>query len=163
MSDALVTYLRDHLAGSVAAVELLDRLAAAHEGTPFGRFVAMLHAEVAEDQGTLESLLHELGAGESRVRHAAAWLSEKAARLKLRVVGTDERLGRLEALETLALGILGKRGLWRALGAAVKTPGAPAPLRRLDLVRLESRAQAQYDRVEVERLAAARAALGAPA
>jgi hypothetical protein len=163
MTDALVTYLRDHVAGSVVALELLDRLAAAHESAPFGRFAAALHAEVAEDQATLEALLDELGAEESRTRNAAAWLSEKAARLKLRLGGDDARLGRLEALETLALGILGKRGLWRALGAAAEVPAAPAPLRRLDLTQLEARAQAQYERVEVERLAAAREALGTPA
>jgi hypothetical protein len=60
----------------------------------------------------------------------------------------------LEALETLALGIQGKAGLWRAL-AAVHVPQA----RPLDLAALEQRALKQFERVEAMRLQSARAAL----
>ena len=53
------------------------------------------------------------------------------------------------ALEALALGIHGKRSLWRALAAASKViPG----LRALDYAELENRAVEQSDRVEAKRL-----------
>jgi hypothetical protein len=48
------------------------------------------------------------------VRDLGGWLAEKAGQLKL--LFDDPKhgtLGRLEALEFLELGILGKRGLWR--------------------------------------------------
>ena len=43
----IATYLNDHLAGSVAALELLEHLEAAHAGTPLERFVAELRVDVA--------------------------------------------------------------------------------------------------------------------
>lgn len=156
--DTLTTYLNDHLAGSVAAIELLDHLREFSKGTERERLFTALQSEIEEDRTVLKGLLHELGGKESRVRNAAAWLTEKLgeAKLKLDDSGSGE-LRLLEALESLGLGILGKAGLWRALEMAREA--VPA-LRTLDFVRLKSRAMAQYDRVEAERLHAARTALG---
>jgi hypothetical protein len=112
---------------------------------------------VEEDQQTLQSLLGEVGGEESRVRQAAAWLTEKLVQAKLRLdePGSGE-LQTLEALETLALGIQGKAALWRAL--AVASVHAPQ-VRHLDFATLEKRAQNQYHRVDGLRLQAAPAAL----
>jgi len=63
----------------------------------------------------------------------------------------------LEALETIALGILGKLALWRALGAAADLV---PQIRNLNLDQLERRAQAQHARLELERLKVARTAFG---
>jgi hypothetical protein len=65
-------------------------------------------------------------------------------------------LARLELLETLAMGIHGKRAVWRAL--RVVAPKHPA-LSGLDLDLLERRAVEQLDRVEEWRLEAAREVL----
>jgi hypothetical protein len=155
--EGLITYLNDHLAGSVAALELLDHLIRLQRGTEGERALAAVRTEVEEDQQTLQSLLSEVGGKESRVRQAAAWLTEKLAQAKLHL--DDPGSGEfqiLEALETVALGIQGKASLWRALAAAaVHVP----QVRHLDFAALEKRAQNQFQRVDSLRLQAAPAAL----
>jgi hypothetical protein len=155
--DSLITYLNDHLAGSVAALELLDHLIRLQQGAAVEQALAAVRTEVEEDQQTLQSLLHDVGGKESRVRQAAAWLTEKLGQAKLRLddPGSGE-LQVLEALETLALGIQGKAALWRALGAA---SAQVAPARHLDFAALEERAQNQFQRIDRLRLQAAPVAL----
>jgi hypothetical protein len=155
--DGLITYLNDHLAGSVAALELLDHLIRLQPGTAGERALAAVRTEVEEDQQTLQRLLHEVGGKESRVRQAAAWLTEKLGQAKLRLddPGSGE-LQLLEALEALALGIQGKAGLWRAL--AVASAHLPQ-VRQLDFAALEARAQDQFRRVDGLRLQTAPGAL----
>jgi hypothetical protein len=155
--EHIATYLNDHLAGSEAALELLEHLEAAHTGTDLGRFAAELRADVAADRQELETLMGRLHVAESRTRKVTAWLAEKATQLKLRMddpSGGEFRL--LESLEALSLGIEGKGGLWRALAAAAED--APA-LQIADYARLERRAEEQRGRVEVERLKAAKRAI----
>jgi hypothetical protein len=93
------------------------------------------------------------------VRKAAAWLTEKLGEAKLRLDDPgDGQLRVLEAVETLGLGIQGKLALWRALAAvADRLP----KLQRVDFARLEQRAIQQHQRVEGQRLQAARLALTA--
>ena len=157
MSDPLATYLHDHLAGAVVAVNLLEALRGQHAGEPLGQFAAELLVEVEEDRAVLRGLAQRVGAGSGALKGAAAWLSEKVSRLKLRRRSAGE-LGAFEALEALALGILGKLALWRALAVAA---AADARLRGVDFDHLGTRAQAQHARVEEYRLEAARAALRA--
>jgi hypothetical protein len=157
-TEGLTTYLNDHLAGSVVAIELLDHLREISRGTERERLFAALRAEIDDDRAVLLGLLRQLGGKESRMRKAAAWLTEKLGEAKLRLddPGSGE-LGLLEALESLGLGILGKLALWRALEAAREHV---PELRKTDFVRLQSRAQTQHDRVEAERLRVARTAFG---
>ena len=157
-AEILATYLNDHLAGSVVAIELLDHLRQLAKGPEQERLFTVLQSEIEEDQKVLQGLLRGVGGKESRVRKAAAWLTEKVgeAKLKLDDSGGGE-LRLLEALETLELGILGKLALWRALGVAADLV---PQIRQLDLGRLEGRAREQHDRVETERLKVARAAFG---
>src|SRR5215207_8028329 len=153
MSNAvLTTYLNDHLAGSVAALELVEHLLR-HEGANQQSY-ATLRTEIEEDQQTLRQLLAELGGKESQVRKAAAWLTEKLGQAKLRL--DDQGDGDLRALEALGLGIQGKLSLWRALGSVA---GTIPQLERLDLPRLQRRAVEQFERVDKLRIQAARAAL----
>jgi hypothetical protein len=156
-STILTTYLNDHLAGSVAALELLDLLSTSRPTSDHHQFTA-LRAEIEEDQRVLQQLLERLGAKESRVRKAAAWLTEKMGQAKLKFddPGSGD-LQTLEALETLGLGIQGKMGLWRALSAVA---GTVPEIGGLDYPRLQQRAKDQFDRVEQLRLQAARSALG---
>jgi hypothetical protein len=155
-NSILTTYLNDHLAGAVAAVELLKHLLTFHSGADRDRLSQLL-AEIEEDQRVLQQLLRQLGGKESQVRKAAAWLTEKLGRAKLRFddPGSGD-LQVLEALETLGLGIQGKLSLWRALAAvAERVP----QLGSLDLQRLQQRALDQFERVDRLRLQVARAAL----
>jgi hypothetical protein len=158
-SKTLRTYLNDHLAGSVVALELLDHLADLHPDPDRKRFFTGLRAEVEEDQKVLQLLLEKVGGKESTVRKAAAWLTEKIGQAKLQLDDLgDGQLRALEAIEALGLGIQGKLALWRALAAvADRVP----QLQAVDLVRLEQRAVQQHERVEARRLQTARVALTA--
>ena len=152
----LTTYLNDHLAGSVGALELLDHLAAQPPGPADTAFFRGLREEIAAEQAQLKTLLRALGSDESGVRKAAGWLAEKVTRLKLRWDDPgDDGLRHFEALEALALGISGKLSLWRALAAVA---GEVPRLQSLDLERLQRQSEDQHAAVERRRLAAARAA-----
>jgi hypothetical protein len=148
--------MKDHFAGSVAAVELLNHLISSHREKGHEQFFVRLRDEVSEDQEVLQGLLHDLGASDGRLRNATALLSEKLARIKLLLEDpSGDQLGRLEKLEALALGIEGKRALWRALLAVAEV--IPA-WHEVDFVRLDQRADDQRKRVEVRRIEAARQA-----
>jgi hypothetical protein len=154
--EALRTYLNDHLAGSVMAIELAERTIRENDGTPIAAGLSRVLEEIREDQAVLRRLIERVGAEESPIKKAGAWLAEKAGRWKLG--GTDEpgELSRLEVLEVLTTGIHGKQGLWRALRVAVPRH---EELRGLDYDLLESRAIGQHEQVEEMRLEAAKAAL----
>lgn len=150
----LSTYLNDHLAGSVGALELLDRLIEVYQGKPLEGFFRDLRNEIDADQETLKELIANLGEKESTVRKAGAWIVEKLSRAKIQLSETREgEMGLFLALEGLALGIHGKRSLWRALAAASETA---SHLRGPDCATLEKRAVEQHDRVDAKRLEVAR-------
>lgn len=155
----LSTYLNDHLAGSVAALELIEHLAENSPDTALETFFAQLQADVSADQAVLRDLMHTLEIKESTTRKAGAWLVEKLGRVKLGLSGNETGgIGLLQALEGLALGIAGKQLLWRALARASETT---PQLRGPNYAELEERAAAQRDSVEGRRLAAAQVAFRA--
>jgi hypothetical protein len=152
-SNHLHTYLNDHLAGSVAALELLDHLIKQYEGESLGIFFRDLGTEIRADQETLRSLVGKLGAEESSLRKAGAWIAQKFSKIKIGAANAEDSFGLLQALEALALGITGKKLLWRSLDAiALHVP----KLQGTDFGRLEMRAEEQIARVEAERLRTAR-------
>ena len=155
----LHNYLNDHLAGSVAALELLDRLIETYREKPLEHFFRNLREEIQQDQEQLKELMQKLGAKESTARKAGAWLAEKLSRAKIELGEAAEgEMGLLLALEALVLGITGKRSLWRALQAGSRTM---PKLGRLDYAGLEKKAIEQCERVEARRLETARTAFQA--
>ncbi len=80
--EDLPIYLNDHLAGSVGALELLDRLIETYKGKPLERFFNDLRNEIHADQDTLQDLIEKIGKEESAVRKAGAWVAEKFSRAK---------------------------------------------------------------------------------
>jgi hypothetical protein len=157
MSDeALSAYLNDHLAGSVGAIEMIERAIEENAGNVLARRLEQELEAIRKDQDIVRELIAQLGFAESRLKKAGAWLVEKAGRVKLG--GTEEptELSRMETLEALAIGIHGRRALWRALRVvADKHP----ILRHLDLDLLEHQTAQQHDRVEAWRLEAAKEVL----
>ncbi len=152
--QTLTAYLNDHLAGLVAAIEMLDHLIERAPGPQPKNLYADLRADVAEDQQTLQVVIRRLGGDESGWRKAGAWLTEKLGRLKLRLDDSaNGALHELEAVEALSLGILGKLALWRVLAQAA---GELESLRGINLPRLQRRAEDQHSRAESRRLALAR-------
>jgi hypothetical protein len=153
----LVSYLNDHLAGSVSATELLDHLIATHREEPLAKFLENLRTEIVADQDVLKKIVQRFNANESAIRKAGAWLAEKIARAKLNLARQKRRqLGLVQALEILVLGVTGKQLLWRALNASI---GTSPLLRGVDLTRLEERAIEQIEQLETRRLEIAREVL----
>ena len=152
--DNLSKYLNDHLAGSVAALELLDHLGHALKESPrLAAVLDSLRGEIEADQHVLKDLIESVAA-ESPVRKIFGWIGEKASRLKFVISGEKPgALGLVEALELLTMGILGKQLLWGALQEA----GLRIPP-RFDLEALKSRAAHQFQRMDDVRLEAARLA-----
>ncbi len=146
----LESYLNDHLAGSVSALELLEHWANVHKGKPLGRFFSDMHTEIRCDQTTLRDVMHSLGIKESNVRKAGAWVAEKAGRARLMIAGDDPgSLGLVLTLEGLIMGVSGKRLMWRTLSVA-KLPR----VKNCNFEQLEHRAEQQIERIEVERVRA---------
>lgn len=157
-TDALRRYLQDHLAGSVAALQLMETLADHERGLPLEQKLRGLHYEVTEEQERLKAILARLESEESSLKRAAAWLTEKLHRGRLALAErVDPAFARLEGLESLALGLQGKLALYRALEHAV--PGEPR-LGGYPFAALQARTLIQHAMVEQERIAAARAAFG---
>ena len=155
--EHLKTYLNDHLAGSVAALELIERSSKSNAESPLGDFLERLYREVEADQDVLKALLGRIGGGENPVKKAGAWLLEKVSRAKLNdhLVRYSD-LSRLEELEGLLLGVRGKLALWGGLEATFSDDERFA---HLDFAELKGRAQAQLEEIERHRLEAAQRAL----
>jgi hypothetical protein len=157
-AELLHTYLNDHLAGSVAALELIEHLTKKFPGTELESFLADLYAHIEADQQVLRDLLNAFEQNESAFKKAGAWIAEKFGRTKFDIDKDDvSGVGLLEALEGLVLGITGKQLLWRSLATASEVW---SQLRGPDYADLERRAAEQRDRVEEKRIAAAREAFG---
>ena len=154
-TESLGTYLNDHLSGSIAAVEMLDRAIEDNAETALARELRDILIQIREDQQVLREVLSGIGAAENPLKKTGAWLLEKAGRLKLGDT-SEAGLSRLEMLEGLALGIQGKQALWRSLQRVQERYPA---LAQVDLVNLELRAREQWERVEARRLEAAQQAL----
>lgn len=148
--DPLLTYLRDHLAGAVGALELLEYLRSHAGDEEIRKAATTFHVEVGADREALENLAAQLGGGSSAIKDASAWVGEKLSRLKLGAVGDAVNgLPLFEAVEALALGIAGKIALWDTLIAISRDdPAMPT----LEYYALRQRAQQQHDRMELHRL-----------
>ena len=146
----LDSYLNDHLAGSVSALELIDHWTNAHKTEPLGRFFAEMQAQIKSDQDTLRDIMRSLGVEESKARKAGAWMAEKVGRARLKIAGDEPgSLGLVLTLEGLIMGIVGKKLLWRGLAAA----NLPR-LSGYDFEELQGRAEKQIERIEAERMRA---------
>ena len=155
----LEIYLRDHYAGAISALELLDHLAAQHQEDQLGSFFRDLRIQIGHDHEQLHNIMEALGFKESSIRDAGAWIAEKFTRLKVGFTaaeGADLRL--LQSLEVLLIGVTGKKHLWLELD--VGKSGEPV-LEQTDFARLIERAEEQLQGIEERRLEAARSAFGA--
>ena len=110
------TYLADHLAGALHAIEVLKNISSEYGDQALGQFARNILKEVEADRDTLKELAERIGSGSSTVKETAAGVAEKFSRLKL---GHDpaNSIGTFEALEFLVLGIHGKLVRWRALAS----------------------------------------------
>jgi hypothetical protein len=159
-SGMLGIYLNDHLAGATAGSELAHRMARSHRGREEGGPLGRLAAEIAQDRSALLNIMTSLGVRVRAYKFGAAWIGEKAGRLKFNgLLLARSPLSDLEELELLRLGVEGKAAGWRTLRAQADTDA------RLDAGRLDdliSRARSQADQIEGLRVRAARRVISHP-
>lgn len=110
-------YLEDHLVGSGAGLTVVRRLRRAHPGDDIGAAMLRLEVQIEHEQRTLRTAIARLGGTVSgpglvgQVLGLAAGLATAARR----VVMPEPVPTLLEDLESLAVGVWGKRLLWGAL------------------------------------------------
>jgi hypothetical protein len=156
VSSALHIYLQDHLAGAMFGLQLVQRCRRNNEGSAFAEPLAKLAAEIAADRRTLQEIMRDVGAEASRTKVAAGWALEKVQRLKPNGrLFKYTPLARVMELESLAIGIAGKKAMWRALEDMVSKD---VRLAHHDFSTLAERAEDQFSRVEALRLDAGRTA-----
>jgi hypothetical protein len=143
--QSLVAYLRDHLGGADAAIHVVRRLAATHEDTADGHLFRQLAEEFEQDCATVRALFAQLGASARSPKRVAGRAS--AALLGFIAGGTPGQLSLLRTLEALAIGIQGKRCMWRAL----QTLDTPRSTTQINPVELEAKALRQWEAVEGRR------------
>lgn len=139
----LQVYLNDHLMGAAANVQLALRTAGSQRGTPLGRELDAIAAQINEDYAALVEVMRSVGV---TPRRSFAWLGrlgERLGRLKLngRLV-RGSQLSTLVELEALRLGVLGKLQGWRSLSVAAQRDP------RLDRDRLRSLEEAATRQAE---------------
>jgi hypothetical protein len=154
----LSIYLNDHLAGATGGLELARRVAGSHQAPAADSALQRLAADIAQDRAALEDIMGALGIPVRAYKVYAAWIGEKAARLKLNGhLLARSPLSSLEELEMLRLGVEGKAAGWRTLRVLAETD------KRLDPGRLDeliARAQCQADLLEELRVRAAGQVIG---
>ena len=151
----LERYMRTHLSGSTAGVNLFDR-AAKGLPEPASSIVRRIHGELVEERVALRSMMHALGFHENPLMNTAAFVAERVARLKPngdllhRTAMTD-----LVELESMVIALGGKLAGWESLLAIVDQEPA---LDRALLEQLAAQAREQQATVrELHRAAAGRA------
>ena len=156
-------YLNDHLAGATAGSELAHRMARSHRGQEEAGPLSRLAAEIAQDRSALLNIMASLGVTVRLYKVGAAWVGEKAGRLKFngRLLARSplSDLEELELLELLRLGVEGKAAGWRTLRTQADTDA------RLDAGRLDeliARARRQADQLEELRVRAANRVISHP-
>ncbi len=82
MSDSTGTYLNDHLAGSAAALDLIEALKGQVEDDDFRAALERVHGEIREDRDTLVSIMERLGVAQGTVKQLGGRVGEKALRFK---------------------------------------------------------------------------------
>jgi hypothetical protein len=145
---ALIAYLRDHLGGADMAIRVVHRLGSANRGPEDGTLLRRLAKEFDEDHSVVRTLLTQLGASGRSVKRAAGFAS--GAVLSVPAGGEPGDLSLLRTLEALAIGVQGKRCMWRAL-QSLRT--GPPTVGGMDFVELEAKAVRQWEAIEGRRRA----------
>jgi hypothetical protein len=151
--NVLGIYLNDHLAGATAGTELARRVAGSPRDREDHAILRGFAAEVVQDRAELLEIMAALGITVRTYKVCAAWIGEKAGRLKSNGrIFTRSPLSRLEELEILRLGVEGKAAGWRTLRVLADTDQRLDPARLDELI---ARARRQADLLEDLRVRAA--------
>src|SRR4051812_21757740 len=104
-TDALRTYLNDHLAGATLGADHARQLEDLYTGTPFEQEMTRIAAEVEGDRQTVVDIMDRLGVSRNPIKQAGAWVAEKAGKVKSTgQTRGDVEFGRFLSLEMMSLG-----------------------------------------------------------
>ena len=149
---AMDVYLNDHLGGAMLGSDLAAQIRDQNDGTPLGQVMTRIATEIEEDRETLLELMDRLDTPRNPVKQVTGWMAEKASRIKFSGATSGEPdHGLFMALESLRLGVAGKKGLWLVLR---EVRDDYEPLQSIDLPGLIERASNQGQTLEAERMAA---------
>jgi hypothetical protein len=154
--QALVVYLRDHLSGSEVALRVVHRLCSTHRGTEDEALFRRLFEEFEEDRAVVRTVLALMGASERSIKRAAGFASGSV--LSLTAGGEPGDLSLFRTLEALAIGVQGKRCMWRALQ---NLRSMPAAIHGTTFAELEAKAVRQWEEIEKRRRALVEATFSA--
>jgi hypothetical protein len=146
--EALIAYLRDHLSGADTALRVVHRLRSTHEDIEVGTLFRRLSNELEEDRSVVRTLLMQLGASGRSFKRAAGFASGTV--LSVTAGGEPGDLSLFRTLEALAVGVQGKRCLWRTL-QHLRT--VPLTVDGMTFVELEAKAVRQWEAIEERRCA----------
>jgi hypothetical protein len=154
----LAIYLRDHHAAAAGGVDLARRIETRGRQGAHVAQLAELRRQIESDRAELTRILRLFDVKPNPVKIVMVRIGERLSRLKLngRLLSSSP-LSTLVELETLAVGITGKRALWLALEA---TRDDDRRLASVEFGGLVSSANAQFAQVERLRLDAANTAFG---
>jgi hypothetical protein len=156
--ELLGIYLNDHLVGATSGTELARRVASSGQEVADGELLRRLADDIGSDRQDLLDIMAALQIPVRWYKVGAAWIAEKAGRVKLNGrLFTRSPLSSLEELELLRLGVEGKAAGWRTLRELARSD------RRLDPARLDeliARARDQAGLLEELRVQAAASLIG---
>lgn len=153
-------YMNDQLAAGVLWRELAWRAQRNNDGSELGDALARVAAITTEDVETFRAMMDRLHLRRNPAKIGIAVMAERVGRLKLNGhLRTYSPLSRFVELDTLLMGVVGKRILWKNLGDFA---GLRSRLPDVDFDELLERAQAQIDLLEPFHAAAAREAFNRP-
>ena len=145
-TELIGIYLNDHLAGATVGTELAHRIARHHDEVADRATLQRLAVEINADRRALLEIMALLGVPVRHYKTTAAWLGERAGRLKLNGrLRTRSPLSSLEELELIRLGVEGKAAGWRTLRELADTE---PQLNKAWLDELLDRARSQADLLE---------------
>jgi hypothetical protein len=147
----LERYLNEHLAGSGAALSLLETLIAGHAADR--AFYEAQRDEILQSRRMLEDLMRRGGFQKATWMELSARMASALVQWRLKSQGLQPgKLALVEALEALTLGLSGQILLWCSLRDSLPRIGA---WQGVDFDALKQRAENQRVAVEARRLTAA--------
>ena len=146
--QALIAYLRDHLSGADMAIRVVHRRGSTHRSTEDGTLFRRLSQEFEEDRSVVRTLLTQFGVSARSIKRASGFASGTV--LSVTAGGEPGDLSLLRTLEAFAIGVQGKRCLWRALQ---NLRAVPSTVDDMNFVELEARAVRQWEAIEERRRA----------
>jgi hypothetical protein len=140
-ASRFVAYLQEHLAGSEAGSRIVKSLKRQHPHDDLRDVMTRFERQFDEEQEVLRTVIHRLGGGSGPSIVAQMFgLAGSMVAVAQRVVVGDPAPSLLEQLESLAVGVWGKRLMW---GAIARKASEDPRLADLEIDRLIEMAESQ--------------------